>query len=91
MGTVFKQSQRKYHRISKVDIEAYCCMADIDLEALTADQTLKIMQIAGYERRTDFLVNNGDRFDEQISGLATIYDRISTLIGNDKYELPLDQ
>ena len=74
MGTVFKQTERKYHRVTPEDVRNFVEEFDLVGSITRGRATLEIIKLLEYRRRTDFLVDNGDRWDEQIGGLAMVLD-----------------
>ena len=69
MGTLLKQTERDYSLLDKDTVAQF--LSSYKLEQ-TDGNTLKAIEILEYERRTNFMVNNGDRWDEQVAGLGEI-------------------
>jgi len=69
MGTLFEQTERKYNYIEKADVDGLLFLLGVEY---TDTNKLKAYQILMYERRTDFLIDNGDRHDEQMAGFGKI-------------------
>jgi hypothetical protein len=69
MGTLFKQTDRDYNFLHSGHVEEA-----IEVMGLsdTDESRIKVYEILAYERRTDFMINNGDRHDEQMEGFGKI-------------------
>lgn len=74
MGTLKNQKPRNYNNVTKSDIIFYC--EEIKYiskqSGFTINQIIEIIKIKELERKNNLYVNNGDIFDEQMSGLAEI-------------------
>jgi len=73
MGTLFEQTERNYREIGKNEVIGlldYLGIEDTD------ENKLKAYHALAYERRTDFMLDNGDRYDEQMAGFGKILQGI---------------
>ena len=68
MGTLFDQSERDHFPVNFDEHEELCER----FRATSAMEKLKVFEIMEYSRRTDALIDNGDRWDEQIGGIGEI-------------------
>ncbi len=74
MGTLYKQSERDYDQIDELIVGAFMMKYELDD---TNENILRSIELLEYKRRTDFMINNGDRFDEQMAGFGELLrDRI---------------
>lgn len=42
---------------------------------IDVSEAIKLLQILEYRRRTDFMIDNGDRHDEQLAGFAELIEK----------------
>ena len=76
MGTLFDQSERDHFIVNFDEHEELCER----FGATSAMEKLKVFEIMEYSRRTDALIDNGDRWDEQIGGIGEILKDISVVM-----------
>jgi len=77
MGTLLKQTERDYALLSKDTVTQFLSSYRLDQ---TDENTLKAIELLEYERRTNFMINNGDRWDEQMAGFGKILIEIKDAI-----------
>ena len=80
MGTLFKQEKRSFNEVHEFDVktllkEVHKIGGQDDFEP---DHVLKAFQILELRRLNDFLVNNGNTFDEQMHGIGKLLEAIAT-------------
>jgi hypothetical protein len=79
MGTLFKQSERRYRDITEENCREYCDNVGINFGNITETaDVIALLKVMEYSRRTDVMVDNGDRWDEQIAGIGEILKDIAT-------------
>lgn len=80
MGTLHSQPERKPLRITKDNI--YDEIRDIKkisaVTDLSFDQVLSVYELLEIRRKNDLYLHNGDAFDEQISGIGSILEKLAT-------------
>jgi hypothetical protein len=82
MGTVYNQSERNYRQTTEKNVELFCQEFGINPYHTDPMVRLRVLEVMEYKRRTDFLIDNGDRWDEQIAGIAKCLDRIADALEN---------
>ena len=80
MGTVYYQPERKYHRLRKQEVTCTINMIkEISGETLLpVSDIIELLKVMEMERKNDLYVDNGDAFDEQVSGFAEITRTLKT-------------
>jgi hypothetical protein len=82
MGTLFEQPQRKTLYTNDSDILAL--IEDVKTiskkTGWSVDQVLRAYEIKETERRTTFMVQNGDIHDEQMSGLGKLIQEMTSAL-----------
>lgn len=84
MGTLFQQPARKAFSIDQKEVKN---LLDDALELsknykLPLETILKAYEIKEMERRNDLYRNNGDIFDEQMTGFGEIFEKIAESVYN---------
>lgn len=81
MGTLFDQPQRHFNEVLSLDVKSIT--SDIKTYAREAGleykDIIEILKVMELRRLNDFLVNNGNTFDEQMSGLGKILEKLADL------------
>lgn len=82
MGTLFEQRPRDYKRVGIRNVDASIrYIKDMAEEHnITYEQVLETFKYLEYQRRTDFLVDNGDILDEQLSDFGDVFIRFCEAI-----------
>ncbi|MBD2043479.1 hypothetical protein [Microcoleus sp. FACHB-672] len=82
MGTLFDQPERNHRRVTDSELDAFLSDA-VKLakkHSINVAEVIKAKGVLELERRNDLYVNNGDSFDEQMSGFGEILqEMVSTL------------
>ena len=82
MGTLHDQKPRNYKTVISQDAKD---LIDEILDVAEAtnvsfDEALRVYELLEQKRKTDCFVDNGDIWDEQISGIGQILERIATAL-----------
>ena len=80
MERLHRQPETKPLRITKDNI--YDEIRDIkkisEVTGLSFEQVLSVYKLLELRRKNDLYLHNGDAFDEQISGIGSILEKIAT-------------
>ena len=84
MGTLHDQKPRDHNSFdSKKAIELIDEILDVaDATNISFNEALRVYELLEQKRKTDCYVDNGDAWDEQISGIGTILERIASALEN---------
>ncbi len=82
MGTLHNQEPRNYKFVERRNATD---LIDEILDVAEAtnvsfDQALRVYELLEQKRKTDCFVDNGDIWDEQISGIGQILEKIATAL-----------
>jgi hypothetical protein len=79
MGTLFKQSARRYWEFDKVDLMNYIeTLKEVAKKTeLTIDQVIEVAKIKEQERTNNIYVANGDAHDEQMTGFGELFQEFN--------------
>lgn len=82
MGTLHDQKPRNYKTVISQDAKD---LIDEILDVAEAtnvsfNEALRVYELLEQKRKTDCFVDNGDIWDEQISGIGQILERIATAL-----------
>lgn len=82
MGTLLNKPKRQFNEVFSFDVKSIA--SDIKTDAREAGLELKdvieVLKVLELRRLNKFLVDNGNTFDEQMSGLGKILDRLTELV-----------
>jgi hypothetical protein len=82
MGTLFSQDPRR--TLKNYDTDIIALIENVKAIAkktdLSIDQVLKAYEIKETERRTDFLIQNGDIHDEQMTGFGELVKDVTNAL-----------
>ena len=80
MGTLHNQPERKPLRITEDDMydEIHDIKKISEVTGLSFEQVLSVYKLLELRRKNDLYLHNGDAFDEQISGIGSILEKIAT-------------
>ena len=80
MGTVFDQPERNFRRSNKQEVILTINMIkEISSEtSVPISDIIELLKVMEMERKNDLYVDNGDAFDEQVSGFAEIIRTLKT-------------
>lgn len=77
MGTLKNQTIRAKFKVLSTELsyeiehmQALCVEHEIELS-----EAIALLQVLEYRRRTDFMIDNGDRHDEQLAGFAELIEK----------------
>jgi len=82
MGTLHHQSNRKYAPVTSSDVKLFIEDAIIYSKKfkIPVSDVLKAWEILEQKRANDFSSDDGDRWDEQISGIGTAIERVASAL-----------
>lgn len=89
MGTLFNQPERNHRRVTDSELDAFLSDA-VKLakkHSINVAEVIKAKEVLELERRNDLYVNNGDSFDEQMSGIGGILQEMVCAIEDLRNEL----
>jgi hypothetical protein len=89
MGTLFNQSIRKFNSVSSDEIDSRILQYK-KLAAkhnISLGEVIQIADLAAYEYRTLFLVDDGDRRDEQLAGFGGLIQSLMSLLQDYDYNI----
>lgn len=84
MGTLFNQPERNYRKIDNKDIDAFL-QNSLELAKkykISIGDVINATKLLELERRNDLYVSNGDIFDEQMSGIGELLQKLISYLEN---------
>ena len=89
MGTLFDQPERDYRRVTDSELDAFLFAAVqvAKKHRINVAEVIKAKEVLELERRNDLYVNNGDSFNEQMSGIGGILQEMVSAIEDLRHEL----
>ncbi len=86
MGTLFKQEPRNFHRIENSEklIEQIEILKKVQKKTgLTYEQVIDTCKMLELRRRNNLYADNGDIFDEQMTGFGELLQELISTISED--------